>query len=237
MTELIETLRKLGEENIAKIYRRHGATGEVLGVKYSEMGKLQKKHLGDHALAQKLWKSGVHEARILATQIADPLKTNQKEIDGWLKDLDGYPLTDAFAVFVARTRFAEPSMKAWMKSTEEWTASAGWRLLGAAAQPTEAANDRDDAFFEPFLQTIQERIHWEPNRVRHTMNSALIAIGARGGALEKKALQAAKAIGVVHVDHGETDCETPDAASYIARIKARAAKKGTKAGGKSAAKR
>jgi hypothetical protein len=47
----------------------------------------------------------------------------------------------------------------------------------------------------------------------------------RGGALETAALRVAKPIGRVVVDRGETDCETPDAAGYIAKMKARAAQK------------
>ena len=47
------------------------------------------------------------------------------------------------------------------------------------------------------------------------MNSALIAIGVRNAILEQKALSAADRIGKVLVDHGETDCKTPDAAAYI----------------------
>ena len=46
-------------------------------------------------------------------------------------------------------------------------------------------------------------------------NSTLIAIGFRSHTLEKKALAVAKKIGVVEMDHGETNCKTPDAAAYI----------------------
>ena len=34
-------------------------------------------------------------------------------------------------------------------------------------------------------------------------------------ALEARALAVAKAIGKVYVDHGQTNCKTPDAANYI----------------------
>jgi 3-methyladenine DNA glycosylase AlkD len=44
--------------------------------------------------------------------------------------------------------------------------------------------------------------------------------------LEKRAVAAAKRVGKVEVDHGETGCKTPDALEYIARTKAhRAARK------------
>ena len=44
----------------------------------------------------------------------------------------------------------------------------------------------------------------------------MIAIDLRPK-LQKKAIAAAKRIGKVEVDHGETGCKTPDAASYIAK--------------------
>ena len=73
-----------------------------------------------------------------------------------------------------------------------------------------------------------------PNRVRYSMNSALIAIGMRNATLERKAIAAARRIGPIEVDHGETGCKTPDPIPYIQRAKAR--KKKT-AGKKSKAKK
>ena len=53
------------------------------------------------------------------------------------------------------------------------------------------------------------------------MNSALISIGVRNSKLERKALAAAKRIGKVEVDHGETSCKTPDATAYIKKTVAK----------------
>ena len=47
------------------------------------------------------------------------------------------------------------------------------------------------------------------------MNGALISIGIRNARLRKKALEAARRIGRVDVDHGETSCKTPDAVAAI----------------------
>ena len=49
------------------------------------------------------------------------------------------------------------------------------------------------------------------------MNSALIAIGIRNEDLERKAIEMAREIGKVQVDHGATSCKTPDAEPYIKR--------------------
>ena len=74
-----------------------------------------------------------------------------------------------------------------------------------------------DARFEQLLETIEADIHKRSNRMRHSMNGALIAIGCRNKSLRRKAETAAKRIGKVEVDHGETNCVTPEAIDYIAR--------------------
>ena len=51
------------------------------------------------------------------------------------------------------------------------------------------------------------------------MNNALIAIGIRNARLEKLAIAAARRIGKVEVDHGETSCKTNDAEAYIKKTK------------------
>ena len=81
--------------------------------------------------------------------------------------------------------------------------------------------DLPDSFFLEHLETIEREIHSRKNRVRHSMNGALIAIGLRNPKLEQRALAAAAGIGKVEVDHGETNCKTPDAAAYITKARKR----------------
>ena len=64
------------------------------------------------------------------------------------------------------------------------------------------------------------------------MNNALIAFGVRNPALEKKAMAVAQAIGKVEVDHGDTSCQTPDAAAYIKKTLERRRQKAVKANAK-----
>jgi hypothetical protein len=76
-------------------------------------------------------------------------------------------------------------------------------------------DDISDADCRAILKTIEKEIHDSPNRARHAMNSALIAIGIYRPALTQEAIAAARRIGKVEVDHGETSCVTPDAVPYI----------------------
>lgn len=74
-----------------------------------------------------------------------------------------------------------------------------------------------DADAKKILATIEQQLQRSPNWVRYAMNSALIAIGVFKPALRAEATEAAQRIGKVEVDHGATNCKTPDAAAYIAK--------------------
>lgn len=214
MTELegLAELESLGTEQNRKVYRRHGASDPLYGVSYANIEKLRKRIKLDHALALGLWASGNHDARVLATMIADPRQATDSLLESWSKDLGNYVITDAFVKYAGRTALARKKMEKWRKSNKEWIGSAGWQLLGFLAMEDK---ELADEFFEGYLEIIERDIHSGKNRVRHTMNMALVAIGIRNSKLEKKAIAAAQRIGKVEVDHGETGCKTPDAVEYI----------------------
>ncbi len=223
--DLLKELESLGTEQARKTYLRHGVGQKVFGVSYADLGKLQKRLKTNHELAGKLWASGIHEAQILAAMIADPVQMSAKEIDTWARSVSNYMQSDALAGLVSKTRFAAAIAEKWTRSKDEWVGSAGWQVLSWLAQRDMAL---PDSFFQPYLETIGNKIHVARNRVRYSMNGALIGIGSRNSGLEKKALAVAAKIGKVEVDHGDTSCKTPDAASYIRKTvaykKAKAAK-------------
>ncbi len=210
--EVLQELETLGTAQNRKIYRRHGAGENLYGVSYANLGKLHKQIKVDQAIAQKLWATGNHDARLLATMIADPKLMSEELVDQWTKDLDNHMVADSFAGLVSQTSLAQPKMEQWIPAENEQIARAGWQLLLHFANKEP---DLPDVFFEPYLDIIGRDIHTSKNRVKQSMNSALISIGVRNSSLEQKALAMARQIGKVEVDHGETDCKTPDAAQYI----------------------
>ncbi|HWN11718.1 MAG TPA: DNA alkylation repair protein [Pyrinomonadaceae bacterium] len=215
--DVIRELKSLGAEQTRKTYLRHGVGDKVFGVSYAQLGKLQKKIKVDHGLAGKLWATGFHEAQILAAMIADPAQMSAKEIDTWARSVSNYMQSDALAGLVSKTRFAAATAEKWTRSNDEWIGSAGWQVLSWLAQRDATL---PDSFFLSYLETIENKIHEAMNRVRYAMNGALIGIGSRNIKLEKKALAVAAKIGKVKVDHGDTACKTPDAASYIRKTAA-----------------
>jgi 3-methyladenine DNA glycosylase AlkD len=216
--EAMESLRSAGTAQNRKVYARHGVGDNQFGVSYAHLNAMVKKIKRDHALAEQLWATGNHDARVLALMIADPDAATARQIDGWAKDLDNHALTDAFAGFVSKTPHVQAKAAKWPSAKGEWLSTVGWYLIGRQAMNDPAL---PDAYFEEHLGTIERDIHAQKNWIRYAMNSALIAIGVRNPNLTAQALAAAKRIGLVEVDHGETGCKTPDAAAYIQKTLAR----------------
>ena len=212
--EVLQELESLGTAQNRKIYRRHGACENLYGVSFANLRKMAKQLKVDHALAQQLWTTRNHEAQLLASMIADPVTVEASLVDRWISELADRIVTSEFTDFVSKTRFFQAKTEEWLDSEDEWIGRAGWQLLALLAM-----NDIElpDSYFENHLEIIEQDIHTQKNMVRDAMNSALITIGIRNAALETKALSAAKKIGKVEVDHGETSCKTPDAADYIRR--------------------
>jgi 3-methyladenine DNA glycosylase AlkD len=211
--EIVATLKKAGKAQTAAIYKRHGAGNNVFGTLTSEIAKLQKKIKVDHDLAVELWKSGNAEARMLALQVADAAKltlasAEQMIEDGPVRFVDSY-----LAALVARSSVAEKAAQKWMKSAEESFREVGYAVFAARLRADAASISDADA--AKVLAAIEKEIHRSPNWARRAMNSALISIGVYKPALRKKVIEAAKRIGKVEVDHGETSCKTPDAILYI----------------------
>lgn len=224
--QVMKELESLGTAQNRKVYARHGASENMFGVSFGNLEKLRKQIKTDHALAGQLWASGNHDAQVLATLIADPQSITDKEAEAWAKDLGNYGIAEMFGRLVVKSSLGLKKAEKWHKAKDEWIASAGWRMISNLAMEDQQL---PDDYFDQYLEMIANGIHQQKNRVRYEMNGALIAIGLRNEKLEKKAVAVAKKIGKVEVDHGETDCKTPDAAEYIAKALAHRHKKMVKA--------
>ncbi len=211
-------LRTMGTEQNRKVYARHGVGKKMYGVSYANLNKLKKQIGTDQALAEQLWASRNHDARVLATMVADPGQAKSGTLDAWVRDVDSYVLADALRDLVARTPFAFKKFERWSRSKSEFVGQIGWGLLSYLAGQVE---DLNNAFFIDQLKAIEADIHDRANRVRHSMNGAIISIGARNATLRQRATAAANRIGTIEVDHGETNCTTPAAVPYIDKMWAR----------------
>jgi 3-methyladenine DNA glycosylase AlkD len=222
LSEVMAILEQLGTEQTRKTWARHGATGPMFGVLFGELFKLMKRIDVDHELARELWATGNVDARNLALKIADPLVMTPDELDRWAIENPMRMCSLYVATLAAEGPHARNKVREWLSSSNERLRATGWTLLGRLS-------DLDESFPEDQLlrgvEEIEKSIHSAPNDLKNDMNRALITIGGRSTAMRKSVLTAAKRIGEVTVDNGDTACKTPDIAQTVEKMWARSGAK------------
>jgi 3-methyladenine DNA glycosylase AlkD len=151
------------------------------------------KHIGkDHRLAQELWTTGIHEARILATFIGEPERITAAEMERWTRDFDSWDIVDAACCYLyAHTKFAWKKAAEWSTRSEEFEKRAAFSLVAYLSYKDKEA---PDARFVQFLRVIEREAHDDRNFVKKAVNWALRNIGKRNLRLNREAIRAAERI-------------------------------------------
>src|SRR5712671_1330730 len=151
------------------------------------------KHIGkDHRLAQQLWTTGIHEARILATLIGESEKVTAAEMDRWARDFDAWDVVDAACCYLyAHAKPAWSKATAWSRRQKEFVKRASFSLVAYLSYKDKFA---PDARFVKFLRVIEREAHDERNFVKKAVNWALRNIGKKNARLNREAIRAAERI-------------------------------------------
>lgn len=218
LQDVMAQLESLGTEQTRKTYRRHGAGDKLFGVLFADLKTLAKKIKCNHELACQLWETENIDAQSLATMILDPKKLDEQTTRKWIGQLDYYALAAILSGCIARSEFTDTVKSDWIDSKNEYVRQSGYDTIANMLKESKSVSKQE---CEMWLAKIEREIHAAPNRVRYSMNSALIAIGVYKPELLDAALCAADRIGKVVVDHGDTSCKTPDARAYIEKALSR----------------
>jgi len=191
--EIIRTLKShYKPENIEGMARFGIVTKKAYGVPAPALRKLAKEIGRDHDLAQRLWSSGIHDARLLAALIDDPACVTEEQMERWVKDFDNWAVCDGVCLHLFdRTPFAYDKAAEWTEREEEFVKRAGFALMACLA-----FHDKDagDPAFQRFLSIVERESDDDRNFVRKAVNWALRQIGKRHIALNKKAIRTAERI-------------------------------------------
>lgn len=219
--EVMAELEKKGSEQTRKTYARHGASGDCFGVKVADLKVIAKKIKGQQSLALELYETGNIDAMYLAGLVADGSQMTKKQLESWVKSACWYFVAEYTVPWVTvESSHARNLALKWIKSKTDSIASCGWATYAGILATTED-DDLDLVEIKELLQQVVEKIDKAGNRARYTMNGFVIAVGAYVKPLLKQAKAAAKKIGTVSVDMGDTACKVPLATEYIEKIEAK----------------
>jgi 3-methyladenine DNA glycosylase AlkD len=167
------------------------STRRALGVSVPNIRRIAKRAGTDHALALRLWASGIHEARILATLVADPHALTETEMEAWAVDLDSWDVTDSAAELFAATPLRDGAIRMWAARDEPYVKRAAFAMIARRAVRDPAAGD---AAFIRYLPLIRRGADDDRNEVKKGVSWALRQIGKRDRALNAAAVGLAERI-------------------------------------------
>lgn len=215
LDQIMKLLESKGSEQTRKTYRRHGAPEPMFGVKIGDLKPIAKQLKGDQTLALLLYASGNSDAMYLAGLVADGSQMKRAELDRWAKDATWHMISGCTVPWVAAEHpdAIEIALK-WIDSPKKHVAVSGWATL-ASVVTTAPDDELPIKLLTRLLTRVVKTIQSSPDRVRYAMNNFIICCGTYVAPLGAKAIAAARKIGKVEVDMGQTDCQVPDAVSYI----------------------
>lgn len=188
--EIIKHLKsKANAKNVIGMARFGISTKNTLGISVVHLRKMAKQIGRDHQLALKLWQSGIHEAKLLASMVDEPIKLTSQQMDAWIKDFDSWDVCDMVCLnLFDKHKLAYEKAMAWTKRTREYERRAGFALMAVLACHYKTSPDAKVIKFFPLIKkySIDDR-----NYVRKAVNWALRQIGKRNEYCRQRAIKLA----------------------------------------------
>jgi 3-methyladenine DNA glycosylase AlkD len=191
--DVLEAIEALASGRVRESMLRFGIPiDNARGVSTPALHSLARKISRDHVLAQRLWATGLFEARVVAALIDEPDKITRQQMEQWARDLDSWAVCDACCCYLFRqTPFAWEKAVTWAGRKGEFVKRAGFALMAYLAVHDKAASDQR---FVELLPIIQRESDDDRPFVRKAVNWALRQIGKRNLRLHAQAIEAGERI-------------------------------------------
>ena len=188
--DIIKKLESLSDPEAVNGMARFGINpGNTYGVSIPKLRKIAKEAGRNHALAQQLWASGRHEARILASMIDQPEMVTAVQMESWVSDFNSWDVCDqCCSNLFDKTGFVHQKAGEWSERDEEFVKRAGFVMMATLAVHDKKAGDEE---FLKFLPIIKRESTDNRNFVKKAVNWALRQIGKRNLNLNKIAIKTA----------------------------------------------
>jgi 3-methyladenine DNA glycosylase AlkD len=163
----------------------------ALGLSVPDIRAIAKRCGTDHDLALELWSTGIHEARILATLVADPGTLTAEQTESWARAISSWDLCDFAADLFGRTPRGRSTIRAWVRRPEGFVKRCAFSMIARRAVWAKDAPDRE---FIGYLPMIRRASADPRNEVKKGVSWALRQIGKRNRGLHAAAVAEAERI-------------------------------------------
>ena len=190
--DLISQLNSLANaQNVSGMARFGINTHHALGISIYDLRRIAQRVEPSHDLAEELWATGIHEARILASYIERPGWMSEDQLERWVSDFDSWDVCDQVCGLFEETPFAYAKVFEWSERPEEFVKRAAFAIIAGLAVHDKDANDEKLALFFPVI--VREATDGR-NFVKKAVNWALRNLGKRDQRLNGLAILTARHI-------------------------------------------
>jgi 3-methyladenine DNA glycosylase AlkD len=191
--EILGRLKSLSNpDGVAGMARFGINPNRAYGVSIPSLRQMAKQIGTNRPLAQRLWSSGIRDARILATMIDNPAEVAAEQMERWVQDFDSWDLCDQCCNnLFYKTDYSYQKAVEWSLRNEEYVKRAGFVLMACLAVHDKKASDKE---FLKFLLPIKRQAVDDRNFVKKAVNWALRQIGKRSRNLNREAIKTAMEI-------------------------------------------
>ncbi len=154
ISEILSELKSLSNPEAVAGMARFGINpNNTYGVSIPNLRRMTKEIGKDHLLAQQLWASGIHEARILASMVDKPDMVTEDQMESWVKDFDSWDVCDGCCMnLFEKTESAYRKCVEWSSREEEFVKRAGFVLMARLAVSDKKAEDKQFINFLPIIK-------------------------------------------------------------------------------------
>ncbi len=190
---ILSELQSISEPDYLKKMAHFGIDiSKAFGIRVPNIRKLAKQIGKNQELSLLLWKTGFHEARLLATFIGDYKQVTEMQINTWTKDFSSWDICDqACGNLFVKTHYFKSKIFEFAAAEAEFVKRTGFVLMAEAAVHLKK---EPDITFLGFLPVIEREAYDNRNFVKKAINWALRQTGKRNTFLHGQAIQTANNI-------------------------------------------
>jgi 3-methyladenine DNA glycosylase AlkD len=182
--DLLES--KADEYRLVSMKRFAIGNNNMLGVSMPAIRLIARQIGKNNSLAILLWRTKIHEAKILASMLAEPKIFSEANADEWIFDFDSWDICDQCCgnLFV-KLPYLEQKIFEYIAHDQEFVKRFSFAMIAVCAVHWK---QKEDDYFLQFLPHIISQSTDSRNFVRKAVNWALRSIGKRSLALNDPAI-------------------------------------------------
>ncbi|WP_270566846.1 DNA alkylation repair protein [Clostridium beijerinckii] len=185
--EVISELKSLSSEKYKSNVVKMGIPeAGSIGVSTGDIRKLAKRIEKSNEFAHKLWRTGYHEAKLLAILIFDKKSISLHDVEKLINEVYSWDLCDHLCKnLIIKLKDYQELIKIWCDSKETYTKRAAFTLMASALIHEKSISED---IIDNYLKLISEHSNDEREHVKKAISWALREIGKISYNYQEKAI-------------------------------------------------